>query len=336
LARLREDASAEMARTLRRILLAGLALVALVLFALWRADSPRVEALRLQVADRARPLLELSAAPFAKAVALIEDWERFATLHGQNRDLRREVERLRGWREAAQQLERENARLRALNNVQLSPRLAYTTAEILADPRSPFGRSVLVSVGSLDGVVDGSAAVDGNGLVGRIVGVGEDVARLLLLTDFSSRVPVKVLPGGQRGVLTGDGGQAPRLDFVADAADLTLGARVVTSGDDGVFPPDIPVGVLAGAGERVLRVSLAADYQLLDFVRILRWQRDTPRELTPDLVGSSADPSRPEAEPANPDAAAPGGEAPAITGALASPVREPGPQTPRPAARPGG
>jgi rod shape-determining protein MreC len=333
LARLREDASAEMARTLRRIGLAGLTVVALVLFAFWRADSPRVEALRLQMADRFRPLLELTATPFVKAIALIEDWERFSTLHGQNRDLRREVERLRGWREAAQQLERENARLRALDNVQLSPRLAYTTAEVLADPRTPFGRSVLVSVGAKDGVADGSAAVDGNGLVGRIVGVGEDVARLLLLTDFSSRVPVKVLPDGQRGVLTGDGSPAPRLDFVADAAGLSLGARIVTSGDDGVFPPDIPVGVLASAGERVLRVGLAADYQLLDFVRILRWQRDTPRELTPLLVGPAGGVAPPaETAPAAPEAP----EAPAITGALTLPVREPSPDTPRPAARPGG
>ena len=292
MARLRNDASAEMARTLRRILLGSLTVVALALFALWRVDSPRIEAMRLGLADRAAPFLAVTSVPFARLMMLVEDWERFSSLHQQNRDLRREIERLRGWRDAAQQLERENAQLRALNNVQLSPRLAYATAEIFADPRSPFGRSVMASVGADDGVADGSAVVDGRGLVGRVVGVGAGVSRILLLTDFSSRVPIKILPSGLRGVLVGDGTAAPQLAFVAEPGAIELGARVVTSGDDGVFPPDLPVGVIAAQGERLARVQLASDYQRLEFVRILRWQREVPEALPPDLVGP------PLAEPA--------------------------------------
>lgn len=279
------DASADMARTLRSIFVGLLTVVSLVLFALWRVDSPRIEVLRMAVADRAAPLMALTAVPAARLLTLFEDWERFSTLHDQNRELRREIERLRSWRDAAQQLERENAQLRALNNVQLSPRLAFTTAEIFADPRSPFGRSVMASVGARDGVADGSAAVDGRGLVGRVVGVGDGVSRILLLTDFSSRVPVKILPSGIRGVLVGDGTNAPLLTFVAELGSIELGARVVTSGDDGVFPPDLPVGVVALQGERQARVALASDYQRLEFVRILRWQRDLPEALPPDIVG---------------------------------------------------
>lgn len=285
-----------MARTLRRIALAALTVTGLGLFALWRADSPRIEALRMDMADRAAPALAWTATPVARLVALIEGWERLSTVHQQNRDLRREIERLRTWREAAQQLERENAQLRALNNVQLSPRLGFATAEIIADPRSPFGRSVLASVGARDGIVDGAAAVDGSGLVGRVVGVGETVSRILLLTDFTSRVPVKVEESGLRGVLTGDGTAAPRLAFLAEPEAITLGARILTSGDDGVFPPDLMVGTVAATGERVARVRLAADYQRLDFVRILRWQRETPRDLPPGLV-LPPDPSLAESAP---------------------------------------
>jgi rod shape-determining protein MreC len=300
----------------------------------WRIDSPRIEALRMAAADRAEPLIALTALPLAKTVALIEDWEQLSALHTQNRDLRREIARLRAWRDAAQQLERENARLRALNNVQLSPRLAFTTAEVLADPRGPFGRSVLVAVGRRDGLEDGSAVIDGSGLVGRVVGVGERVARVLLLTDFASRVPVKVLPDGQRGILTGDGTAAPRLDFVADPGSLSMGARIVTSGDDGVFPPDLTVGVLAGASGRSIRVGLAADYQRLDFVRILRWQREAPGALEPTLMGIVP---VPEGQPAQPAPDAPGlpADPPTVTGALVQPPELDGPVSPRPVGRPG-
>lgn len=294
MARLRDDATAEMARTLRRIVLVGCTVVGLALFGLWRSDSPRIEQLRLAVAGRAAPLIEVTTAPFVRLVGLLEDWERLGTLHRQNRDLRREIERLRAWRDAAQQLERENAQLRALNNVQLSPRLAYTTAEIFADPRSPFGRSVMASVGTRDGVADGSAAVDGRGLVGRVVGVGDAVARILLLTDFSSRVPVKILPSGLRGVLSGDGTAAPQLAFLSEVGALAPGAQVVTSGDDGVFPPDLAVGVVAALGDRTARVQLASDFNRLEFVRILRWQRETPQALRPDLVGPPVPAELPE------------------------------------------
>jgi rod shape-determining protein MreC len=297
-----------MTRTLRRMALGGMLAVCLVLFGLWRSDSPRVEALRMGLADRAAPLLAVTAVPFARFVALMEEWERFGVLHEQNRDLRREVERLRAWREAAQNLERENAQLRALNNVQLSPRLVFTTAEIFADPRGPFARSVLATVGERDGVRDGSAAVDGSGLVGRVVGVGEGVSRILLLTDYASRVPVKILPSGLRGVLTGDGTNAPPLAFLSDPGGVEIGAKVVTSGDDGVFPPDLPVGLIAAAGDRAARVQLAADYQRLEFVRILRWNREAPPDLAPDLVGPTI--PAPAASPAaaEPAAQQPGAE----------------------------
>jgi hypothetical protein len=43
-------------------------------------------------------------------------------------------------------------------------------------------------------------------------------------------------------------------------------------------------------GERLARVALATDYQRLEFVRILRWQRDLPEALSPEIVG----PTQPE------------------------------------------
>ena len=284
MARHPEDASVVMVRTVRRIGYGLLTLAGLALFLLWRIDNPRVERARMAVADALAPPVAWIAEPVAGAAAIAEDWEAFADVWRRNRDLRREIERLRAWRDVAQELERENARLRALNNVRLAPRMGFATGEVIADAGGPFGRSVLVNVGSADGVEDGAAAVDGAGLVGRVVAVGERVSRILLLTDFDSRVPVKVLPSGRRAVLTGDATPAPRLAFLAEAAEVPVGATVVTSGDGGVYPPDIDVGVIAALGERSARVSLAADYQRLEFVRVLRWRRERPLDAPGELI----------------------------------------------------
>ena len=292
-----EDSSVVMARTVRRITLALLGLACFALFLLWRVENPRLERLRMTVADALTPAVEAVAAPLSDGLAMLEDWERFAGVYRQNRELRREIQRLRAWRDVAQELERENARLRALNNVRLSPRMGFATGEVIADAGGPFGRSVLVNIGTADGVSDGSAAVDGAGVVGRVVGVGEHVSRLLLLTDFDSRVPVKVLPSGRRAVLTGDATPAPRLDFLGEATGVEIGHRVVTSGDGGVFPPDLDIGVIGALGERAARVRLAADYLRLEFVRVLRWRRERPLDAPSALILDPQTPTPGAGEP---------------------------------------
>ena len=138
-------------------------------------------------------------------------------------------------------------------------------------------QSVLLNVGTRDGIQDGWATTDGLGLVGRISGVGQNSARVILLTDVNSRVPVNLQPSGQRAVLSGDNASAPLLEFI-DAPELVRpGDRVVTSGDGGVFPPGLLVGQVALDRERRLRVRLSADYERLEFLRILR--REPPQPI---------------------------------------------------------
>ena len=84
---------------------------------------------------------------------------------------------MQAWKEAALQLEQENARLLDLNNVRLDPRLTFVTGVVLADSGSPFRQSVLLNVGARDGLRDGWAAMDGIGLVGRISGTGRNTPR---------------------------------------------------------------------------------------------------------------------------------------------------------------
>jgi len=255
---------------LRRLLLGVLVLCLLALFLVWRIDSPRVERFRAQVLDRIVPSMDWAMAPVTGAVKVLRDFQSYQRMYQQNQDLRRELQQMKAWKEAALQLEQENARLLDLNNVQLDPRLTYVTGVVLADSGSPFRQSVLINVGARDGIMEGWAAMDGLGLVGRISGLGRNTARVILLTDTSSRVPVTVQPSGQRALLIGDNSAAPLLDFVEAADQVRPGDRVLTSGDGGVFPAGLVVGqVLADPGGR-LRVRIAADYERLEFLRVLR------------------------------------------------------------------
>lgn len=266
----RSDSNPDYLRGVRRLLLAGLAVVLVAIFLLWRIDNARVEQLRVSLVDRFVPSFAWTVKPVAATAQMIADFRAYSRVYAQNAELRRELQRMQGWREAALQLEQKNARLLALNHVRLSPRMTFVTGEVMADAGSPFRRSAMVNVGRLDGVEDGQAALDGLGLVGRIAGTGERSARIILLNDGSSRVPAVVRPSGQRAIVTGDNGPAPALEFVDQADEIRPGDRVVTSGDGGLYPPDILVGQVVAAPDGRQRVRLAADYRRLDFVRIVR------------------------------------------------------------------
>lgn len=262
--------SHDFATPVRRVLTALLVLVLLAIFIVWRIDSPRAERLRAAVIDRVVPSFEWALIPVAKLTAMAEGFQSYARLYEQNQELRRELQRMAAWKEAAVQLEQENAKLLAQNSVRLDPALTAVSGVVLTDSGSAFRQSVLLNVGARDGVLDGWATMDGLGLVGRISGVGERTSRVMLLTDPSSRLPVTILPSGQHALLEGDNTQFPALDFIERPEDVRPGDRVVSSGDGGVFPAGLVVGQAAQASDGRLRVRMAADYGRLEFLRVLR------------------------------------------------------------------
>jgi len=262
--------SEDYVRPIRRILVGFLVLLLLGTFLLWRIDSPRVERFRAALVDKVVPSFDWALVPVTKIAGMVEDFQSYARIYEQNQELRRELQQMKAWKEAALQLEQENAKLLDLNNVRLDARLSYVTGVVLADSGSPFRQSVLLNIGARDGVLDGWAAMDGVGLVGRISGVGDQTSRVILVTDSNSRIPVLIQPSGQSVLLVGDNSSAPPVEFLENPDLVRPGDRVVTSGDGGVFPAGLLVGHVAQGSDRRLRVRLAADYERLEFLRLLR------------------------------------------------------------------
>ncbi|HMO08731.1 MAG TPA: rod shape-determining protein MreC [Paracoccaceae bacterium] len=267
----RKTASPEdFTRPLRRVLIGLLAVLLLAVFVLWRIDSPRVERFRTALLDAVVPSFDWVLVPVTKVMAMVDDFQSYTRIYEQNQELRRELQQMRAWKEAALQLEQKNARLMDLNQVRLDPMLTHVTGVVLADAGSPFRQSVLINVGKRDGIRDGWATMDGIGLVGRISGVGNRTSRVILLTDSNSRIPVTVQPSGQKALLSGDNSPLPPLEFLEKPDLVQPGDQVVTSGDGGVFPAGLLVGTAVQGADRRMRVRLAADYGRLEFLRVLR------------------------------------------------------------------
>ena len=289
------------ARPVRRLLLLVTVLLLSALVLLWRIDNPRVERIRSAIIDRYVPNMEWAMSPLTGMARMLEDFQSYARLYEQNQELRRELQQMRAWREAALQLEQENARLLDLNRVQLDPELTFVTGIVLADSGSPFRRSVLLNVGQRDGILDGWATMDGLGVVGRISGVGARTSRVLLLNDAASRIPVTILPSGQQALLMGDNSVAPVLDFIEDAEDISPSDRIVTSGDGGLFPPGLLVGQVIETSDGRMRARLAADLARLNFLRVMRSHPGTTLDDPGSLIGPPWPPPAPGDAEAQPD-----------------------------------
>ena len=260
------DYFAPVRRAITVILLLGL----FGLFVLWRIDSPRVEKFRALVIDTFVPSFEWMLRPMTSVVKLAQDYQSYEKLLEQNKELRRELQQMKSWKEAALQLEQENARLLDLNQLRVDSKLTHVSGIVVADSGSPFRQSVLLNIGSRDGIQDGWAAMDGLGLVGRISGVGSSTSRVILLTDNASQIPVIIQPSGQQAILMGDNSHAPPVEFIENVDLVRPGDRIVTSGGGGVLPAGLLIGTLALDPNNRLRARLAADYERLEFLKVLR------------------------------------------------------------------
>lgn len=249
----------------------GLVLAAFALMLLGKADVSVMERVRAAVTDAVSPVLAVIARPVATIDRLVDEASVLSTLRTENARLRTENQNLLEWQAAARKLEAENRNLKGLLNFAPGAEPGFTTGRVIADSGGAFVHSILVSAGARDGVAKGQAVVAGDGLVGRVHTVGTRSARVLLLSDLNSRIPVVVEATRTRAVLAGDNTERPRLIHLPPGVSLNIGDRIVTSGHGGAFPPGIPVGVVSQVGEAKVLVKPYAQRDRLEFVRVVNY-----------------------------------------------------------------
>lgn len=258
-----------------------LVLASIALMMVGRIDALSVDSARARVTDAFAPILDAISRPAATAAHVVESVVEVQNAFEENQRLKAENARLLQWKQAALRLEAENISLRSLLKATPEPSSSFITARVIAAPGSSFLRTLVVTAGRRDGVRKGQAAIAGSGLVGRVVEVGEWSARVLLLTDINTRIPVVLERSRQRAVMAGDNSDQTRLLYLPPEAPVQVGERVVTSGHGGQLPPGLPVGVVSSAGERGVRVQPNVDLSRVEHLRLV--------EFT--LPGSEAEPS---------------------------------------------
>jgi rod shape-determining protein MreC len=253
----------------QRFTFLGLVALSVGLMVLGKAETPLVEQLRAVVMDAFVPVLDALSRPIATVADISDKISEVMNVYTDNARLRDANERLLRWEGVARRLETENASLRGILRLTPDAPVSYVTARVVADSTGVFVRSVLVAAGAQDGVAKGQAAITGEGLVGRVGEVGGRSARILLLTDLNSEVPVTIENGQARAILAGDNSDQPKLLYLTPDAHPQVGQRVVTSGHGGVFPPGLAVGTISSTADGIVRVKPFVEFHRLDYVRLV-------------------------------------------------------------------
>lgn len=304
----------------------NLSLVALIVVALGilvyaRAQGDVFESAREAFNDAEAPIMETLAVPAAEAKRWSNGIGSLFTLYAENQRLREENERLLAAQSELAYLQRKVQRYEELLKAPAEADVTSVAARVIADASGPFAHTVLVNAGRAQGVTKGQAVVDERGLLGRIIAAGERSARVLLLTDLNSRIPVMIEGDNLKAILVGDSSLRPMLEYLPPGSRLTAGARVVTTPDGGVFPPGVAVGRIA-AGSNGLRVQLFTGEGRADFVRVLHYMApvdvDQPPASADPASGKAGAVSSNPAGVAPPQAAAP--SAPATSAAAHQPT----------------
>src|SRR5579859_2880206 len=219
----------------QRLALPFLVILSVGLIVLGKADILLIERARTDLNDALAPVFEVIARPVGVVASGVRRFGDHFTVYDENQKLREENARLLQWQEVAQRLETENEELRQMLHFTPQGVRGYITGRVIANSGGAFLRNVLIDVGEREGVERGQAALGGEGVAGRVTEVGSRAARVLLLTDLNSRVPVVVEDTRERAVLAGDNTSRPRLLYLPEKSAVQVGDRVVTAGSGGIF-----------------------------------------------------------------------------------------------------
>jgi len=152
--------------------------------------------------------------------------------------------------------------------------------KVLADKKSPFLKSIIINKGSKNGIRIGMIVQDDDYLIGRVVEVNFLTARVLLISDINSKVPVTIQPLNIQAIMSGLEEQKGKLQYVKDEKlinNLDKELIVVTSGSGGIFKSGIPIGKVNSKdslNKSEIIVDFFKDFSQLKYLKVLSYKQE--------------------------------------------------------------
>ncbi|MGH7840888.1 MAG: rod shape-determining protein MreC [Candidatus Binataceae bacterium] len=235
-----------------------------------RASRPAIALIELL-----RPVQALEAGFSAEASGFIHDYLELVGTRRQNDALRKELAELESQRARTAELEAENRRLGDLLELRDALATKAIAANVIGSDATGLSRTLIIGQGSRSGFRRDMAVIAAAGVVGKLIAVAPDAARVLLIDDHNSALDAIDQRSRARGIVAGVPDDGLTLKYVDRTGDLKPGDAIVTSGMDGIFPRGLLVGEVARVSQEGpglflnIEVAPAADFRKLEQVLVL-------------------------------------------------------------------
>ncbi len=245
-----------------------LILLSLFIFVLDISELKPIKILRSLLNDGVYRISAISSSPIKFSGTVKDFFITHIFVYKENRKLKTELEELKNKDFQTLYLQTANKRLQDI--IQLEKKSAFTTiaAKVILDKNSPYLNSVIINKGSSSRIKLGMPVLSEGNLVGRVVEVNFLSARILLLNDLNSKIPVMISPKGSQAILSGRGEDKPKLEYLPEKFELNDKNLVFTSGKDGIFFEGIPVGNVIFEDNKI-KVKLFSDPNQVSFVNVI-------------------------------------------------------------------
>ncbi len=246
----------------------ALILLSLFIFVLDISELKPIKILRSLLNDGVYRISAISSSPIKFSGTVKDFFITHIFVYKENRKLKTELEELKNKDFQTLYLQTANKRLQDI--IQLEKKSAFTTiaAKVILDKNSPYLNSVIINRGSSSRIKLGMPVLSEGNLVGRVVEVNFLSARILLLNDLNSKIPVMISPKGSQAILSGRGEDKPKLEYLPEKFELNDKNLVFTSGKDGIFFEGIPVGNVIFEDNKI-KVKLFSDPNQISFVNVV-------------------------------------------------------------------
>lgn len=270
----------------RRLFVAILFIVAFLSIFLTRVDSLVVSAVDKVIIDATGPIMQVIEFPARAIHRIYTYFYDISHIYTDNQQLRAENKQMMILQNKVRTLEVENQLLSRLLNYIPPAEATFISAQIIAESGDNFTHLLLVYIGN-EAVDKGQVVMSEESVIGRVDTVGNKYAKIILITDINSKIPVVVERTRTRGILSGNNTAMPQLIFTRSNADIQAGDLIVTSGIGGIFPAGLPIGFVHSVhNDGMVDVEPIADISRLEYVRIVNYGLSHDENLLSEFTES--------------------------------------------------
>ncbi|AFC72898.1 rod shape-determining protein MreC [Rickettsia rhipicephali str. 3-7-female6-CWPP] len=192
----------------------------------------------------------------------------FQDLERKNIELKLEIARLQHLQSEVEAVRAENIALKDLLTIAEEEEFEYITTKLLSISFNPFSRTALISAGKKQGIEPDQIVVNSGKLVGKVIEVSNNYAKVMLISDVNSRIPIQANSSREQGILAGNNNNSKIL-YLPNNHLVQKDEEIVTSGHGNIYPAGILVGYVSKVTEHDVMVNVAADLSKTEFVQVL-------------------------------------------------------------------